>query len=138
MPKITCSATPRKVTGHGEVILLVDDEPFVREITCQILISAGYVVLQASDAEEAISTFYTHAGRVHLLVTDMIMPGKTGPELAAELEALAPELKTIITSGHAGTVARELCGDDRMSFLPKPFSMESLTTKVHDVLNADT
>jgi two-component system, cell cycle sensor histidine kinase and response regulator CckA len=132
----TISSEPlAKVTGHGETILLVDDEPFVREITGQILVSAGYVVLQASDADQALEAFCKHAGPVHLLVTDMIMPGKTGPELAAELGTLAPDMKTILTSGDAEVTAREFCEHFRIAFLPKPFSVNSLTTKVRSVLS---
>jgi DNA-binding NtrC family response regulator len=116
----------------------VDDEPFVREITCQILASAGYLVLQAQDAEQALEAFCKHKGPVHLLLTDLIMPGKTGPELATELGALAPDIKTILTSGHGEIAARELCEDCRIAFLPKPFSVRSLTAKVHSVLTGES
>ena len=131
------STSAGSARGRGETILVVDDEPFVREITCQVLISAGYSVLQAGRAEEALSTFYTHQGPVDLLLTDMMMPGKTGPELAAQLGALSPEMKTVLTSGHGETVAEEFCRDPRVFFLPKPFSMHALTATVRSVLGAD-
>ena len=124
-----------KVPGKRETILLVEDEAFVREITCQVLESAGYMVLQASSAEEALWAFCQHEGPVHLLLTDMVMPGKNGQDLAAELGALSPEMKTILTSGYAENVAEEMGRNPRIFFLPKPFSVQSLTRKVRNVLD---
>jgi two-component system, cell cycle sensor histidine kinase and response regulator CckA len=126
---------PANNSRSGETILLVEDETFVREITCQVLESAGYLVLQASNAEEALWTFCQHEGPVHLLLTDMVMPGKNGPDLAAQLGALSPEMKTILTSGYGENIAIEIDRNPRIFFLPKPFSVQSLTRKVRDVLD---
>ena len=134
MENSTSSAT--RIPGRGETILLVEDETFVREITCQVLESAGYRVLQAGNAEEALWTFCRHEGPVHLLLADVVMPGKTGPALAAELGALAPEMKTILTSGYGDNVILDDVGHDpRVSYLPKPYSVQSLTGKVRSVLD---
>lgn len=138
MPEFTSFAPKARVPGHGETILLVEDEAFVREVTRQVLESAGYVVLQAGNAEEAQLAFCQHRGTVHLLLTDMVMPGKSGPTLAAELGALAPEMKTILTSGYGESVAGgEVAANPRVSFLSKPFSVHSLTQKVRSVLDQD-
>lgn len=136
MPQSSANSLQAKVPGNGETILLVEDESFVREVTRQVLEAAGYVVLQATNAEEALWTFCQHEGAVHLLLTDMVMPGKDGPTLAAELEALSPGLKTILTSGYGESLAlQEKAGNARVFFLPKPFSTRSLTQKVRHVLD---
>ena len=136
MPPCGSTATENKVPGRGETILLVEDEAFVREVTCCVLQSAGYEVLSTANAEEALWTFCRHKGPVHLLLTDMVMPGKNGPELAAELEALSPGMKTILTSGYGDSVmVDEVCRNSRVFYLPKPFSIQSLTRKVRNVLD---
>lgn len=133
-----CGSTTaeNRVAGRGETILLVEDEAFVREVTCCVLESAGYEVLATANADEALWTFSRHEGPVHLLLTDMVMPGKDGPALAAELSALSPEMKTILTSGYGDSVlVDEVCRHPRVFYLPKPFSVQSLTRKVRDVLD---
>ena len=135
MSGASSTTIPTRIPGNGETILLVEDEAFVREITCQVLESAGYVVLQACSAEEALWAFCRHQGPVHLLLTDMVMPGKNGPDLAAELGALSPEMKTILTSGYGENVTEEMCRNPKVFFLPKPFSVQSLTRKVRNVLD---
>jgi len=130
------TTTENRVAGRGETILLVEDEAFVREVTCCVLQSAGYEVLSTADADEALWTFSRHEGPVHLLLTDMVMPGKNGPALAAELGALSPEMKTILTSGYGDSVILDdVCRNSRVFYLPKPFTVQSLTLKVRNVLD---
>jgi len=136
MPECSSTATENRVPGRGETILLVEDETFVREVTCSVLQSAGYEVLSTANAEEAVWSFCQHEGPVHLLLTDMVMPGKNGPALAAELGALSPELKTILTSGYGDSVILDdMCRDPRVFYLAKPFTVQSLTRKVRNVLD---
>jgi DNA-binding NtrC family response regulator len=135
MSEASSFATRANVRGSGETILLVEDQEFVREVMFQVLRSAGYLVLQAANAEEARSVFCRHQGPVHLLLTDMVMPGKNGAALATELAVLSPGIKTLLTSGYANNIVEEHCHNRRISFLPKPFSIHSLTRKIRDVLD---
>lgn len=94
-----------------ETILLVEDELFVRDVTQELLEMCGYTVLTACDAAEGIRVFDRHKGPVHLLVTDVVMPGMNGRELAKRLMVRCPELKTIFISGYADNpVVREGTG----------------------------
>lgn len=113
------------------VILLVEDQDFVREVTSQVLRSAGFVVLKAQNAAEASRLFHQHRGQIQLLLTDLVMPGKSGRELAHELKALSPDLKTVLTSGYPEAPGS---GDDGFCYLPKPFSMASLLQNIRQVL----
>jgi CheY-like chemotaxis protein len=85
--------------GH-ETILLVEDESFLREVTCEILESAGYRVLKARTATEAISVFDECRTIVRLLLTDVVLPGQNGRDLATDLRNVSPKLKIIFTSGY--------------------------------------
>ena len=85
--------------GRG-TILLVEDESFLREVTCEILESAGYRVLKARTAAEAISAFDEYKTIVRLLLTDVVLPGQNGRDLATDLRNVSPKLKIIFTSGY--------------------------------------
>ncbi len=85
-------------TGRGTV-LLVEDESFLREVTCEILESAGYRVLKTRNAKEAISAFKDYKNIVRLLLTDVVLPGENGRDLANELRGVCPKLKIIFISG---------------------------------------
>lgn len=117
-------------------ILLVEDEDFVREVACEILESAGYTVVVANSAKEALAVFEKD-GPFTLLVTDIVMPGMNGSELAQKLLALKPDLKTIYMSGYTDSpiIRQHLRSAERM-YLQKPFTLESLTGKVREVLEA--
>ena len=120
--------------GRG-TILLVEDEPFLRDVTCDILESAGYRVLKTRDAVEALSAFNQFKPIVRLLLTDVVLPGQNGRDLASDLRAICPELRIIFISGYPeNVVTRNGVHGDGMSYLPKPFSMQSLTRKVKEVL----
>jgi two-component system cell cycle sensor histidine kinase/response regulator CckA len=120
--------------GHG-TILLVEDEAFLREVTCEILESAGYRVLKTRTAAEATSAFGRYKGIVKLLLTDVVLPGQNGRDLANELRAISPHLRTIFISGYPeNAVTRHGIQEDGMFYLPKPFSLQSLTRKVRQVL----
>lgn len=120
--------------GHG-TILLVEDEAFLREVTCEILEAAGYRVLKARNAAEAISAFGECKTIVRLLLTDVVLPGQNGRDLANNLRAVCPELRILFTSGYPeNVVTRNGIQEDGMFYLPKPFSLQSLTRKVTQVL----
>jgi len=119
-------------------ILLVEDEAYVRDVASEILESEGYEVFTARTGKEALSIVEQN-GPVHLLVTDVVMPGMNGHQLAEQLTSLHPGLKTIYMSGYNETVtAVSTCLESNREFIQKPFTLEHLTTKVKQVLDAMT
>lgn len=123
--------------GHG-TILLVEDETFLREVTCEILESAGYRVLKTRSAAEAISAFGEYKAIVRLLLTDVVLPGQNGRDLANDLRALCPKLRILFISGYPeNVVTKNGIQEDGMFYLPKPFSLRSLTRKVRHVLDQE-
>jgi len=91
--------TAEQAFSEKPVILLVEDESLVRKVTCEVLQSAGYRVLKAKNSAEAARIFLQHGKEIDLLLTDVVMPGRSGRELARELRAICSDLKTIFTSG---------------------------------------
>ena len=119
----------------GGTILLVEDETFLREVTGEILESAGYGVLKTQNAAEALSVFSECKAIVRLLLTDVVLPGQNGRDLANDLRSVSPKLKIIFISGYPeNVVTRHGIQADGMFYLPKPFSLQSLTRKVRQVL----
>jgi PAS domain S-box-containing protein len=120
-----------------ESVLLVEDEPMVRNLVWQMLSSRGYQVLVAGTGEEALELIARHAERVHLMVTDVVMPGIGGPELADRLAARDPEMRVLFISGHTDDgVLRHGVREGATAFLQKPFTLDVLARKVREVLDA--
>ena len=127
-------AGPQRLTAGTGTILLVEDDPAVRGLAERILATAGYQVLVGVDGEQALAVARAHPG-IDLLVTDVIMPGMNGQQLADRLTALRPGLPVIFTSAYTRGVLTET-GDDRsVAFLDKPFTAAALTEKVRSVLD---
>ena len=123
--------------GGRETVLLVEDEPMVRELVREILAGKGYPVLEASNGTEAILLCDGHPGPVHLLLTDVVMPGMSGKELARRLVKSRPEMKVIFMSGYAEEViADQGVLDAGTAFIKKPFSPGVLARKIREVLDA--
>jgi CheY-like chemotaxis protein len=116
------------------VILLVEDEDFVREVTCEVLRSAGFRVLKAREAIEATVAFRQHHEQVQLLITDVVMPGQNGRDLARELRAVCPGLKTLFVSGYPENANTREADEHAVFYLPKPFSAKSLVHAVKSIL----
>jgi CheY-like chemotaxis protein len=117
-------------------ILLVEDEAFVREVACEILRVAGYRVLSARNAAEAVPAFLAHREEVELLLTDVVLPDRNGPDLAFELVTLGRAFRTIFISGYPeNSVTRNGVQKPGWSYLPKPFSATSLLQKVNEVMS---
>ena len=130
------SAEPRPAQRGTETILVVEDEPALRTLAMRILRSAGYHVLAASGADEAVQILQRHPGRVHLMFTDMVMPGMGGQELAASLVRARPDMKVLYTSGYTDdTVLREGTRDAAANFIGKPYSRSGLTDAVRQALD---
>jgi CheY-like chemotaxis protein len=124
------------VKGGSETILLAEDEPQVRLPTVRSLTGLGYEVLVATNGAEALSLASAHHGKIDLLVTDVVMPGMRGNELAAELRRLRPDLRVLYISGYAedsASIERALAEGD--SFLPKPFTVPDLARRVRALLD---
>ncbi len=130
--------TLAEAPAGAETILLVDDEPALRSLARHVLEMKGYRVLEAGNAEQALKIGESHRGPIHLLVTDVIMPGQSGPRLAAQLSALRPSLQVLFLSGYSDdAIVHHGVLDSRRPFLQKPFTPEMLTQKVREVLDAD-
>jgi CheY-like chemotaxis protein len=114
-----------------ETILLVEDEPAVRQLFAQALTRAGYRVYEARNGQEAIKVFDQYSDAIDLLLTDMRMPYMGGAELAQHLRARSLTLKLLCISGYPGGDAKDLGAD----FLAKPFSRDDLLAKVREVLD---
>jgi two-component system, cell cycle sensor histidine kinase and response regulator CckA len=122
--------------GGHETILLVEDEDDVRSITREILESHGYVVIEAAGPAEAIAVAGRAREPIDALVTDVIMPGGTGPKLAEQLVASHAQLKVVYTSGYMGhAVVNDAILDPRAVFLQKPFSPEALLRTLREALD---
>ena len=121
--------------GRGETVMLVEDEKSLREICRLYLDRAGYNTLVAESPQAALDLAARHPGDIHLLLTDVVMPGMNGRDLAQHLLRLYPHLKCLFMSGYtADVIARQGILDEGMQFLPKPFSRDALAHKVHAVL----
>ena len=118
-----------------ETILVVDDEAQVRTLARDILLGAGYRVLEAEDGEQALLVAEDHQGAIHILLTDIMMPGINGKELADRFIGARPDAKAIFMSGRAAEVISDagvLIPVD--AFLAKPFTVERLLNKVRERL----
>jgi PAS domain S-box-containing protein len=128
---------PTGVSRGSETILLVEDDEMVRILTRTILQMRGYALLEARNAKEAIHFAEEHNGPIHLLLTDTVMPGLSGPELAERVMSVRPDAKVLYMSGYTDK-AMALSGgrDPRTAFLQKPFTPEVLARKVREVLDS--
>ncbi|MBI5084493.1 MAG: response regulator [Acidobacteria bacterium] len=123
--------------GGRETVLLVEDQPEVLRFAAQALAEFGYRTLSAGGPEEALATFRRERGRIDLVVTDVVMPGMSGPRLAGALEELCPNVKVLFISGFTGDeIARHGVMDEGVRFLAKPFTPEQLAAKVRAALDA--
>ncbi|MFA6148069.1 MAG: PAS domain S-box protein [bacterium] len=121
--------------GHGETVLLVEDELAILDMGRSMLESLGYTVLASGVPAEAISLVEAHAGKIDLLMTDVVMPGMNGKELADRLAAIRPGLKCLFMSGYtADVIANRGVLDAGVEFIQKPFLMKDLGSKLREVL----
>jgi len=123
------------MTG-SETILLVEDEAFVRSICRDYLQSKGYTVLEADGGANAIEICKSYKGPIHVLVTDVIMPGLNGPDIARAFLDIRPDARIIFMSGYPDRILEGSPLGPHTIFLQKPFNLASLTTKVRSVLRS--
>jgi two-component system, cell cycle sensor histidine kinase and response regulator CckA len=123
--------------GGSEVILVVEDNLSVRTLVRSVLAACGYTLLEASDSEDALKVIESHNGPIHLLLTDVVMPRMSGPDLAARLLPRHPETKVLYMSGYTdNAVVRHGILDAGTYFLQKPFIPETLTQKIREALDS--
>jgi two-component system, cell cycle sensor histidine kinase and response regulator CckA len=122
-------------TLGNETILLAEDELTILEMTTIMLEGLGYTVLKAGTPGEAIRIAGEHAGRIHLLMTDVVMPEMNGRDLARNILSLYPDIKRLFMSGYtANVIAHHGVLDEGVYFIQKPFSVSSLAAKVREAL----
>jgi two-component system cell cycle sensor histidine kinase/response regulator CckA len=127
---------PRELLGGTETVLLVEDEEIVRDLCVRILCDSGYRVFQAGNGDEAIALATGFEERIDLLLTDVVMPGMSGPELATQLVLHHPETKVLFTSGYTeNAITRHGALKEGVNFINKPYTPSSLAKKVREVLD---
>jgi CheY-like chemotaxis protein len=139
LPRVTAEldcepeeSTPRAARG-SETVLLVDDEDAVRTVAANVLHRYGYTVIQARNAGEALLYCEKHPARIHLLLADVVMPQMNGPELAARLADLRPDMRVLFMSGHPNDAIERI--GPLAPLLQKPLTVSTLTQRVRQVLD---
>jgi CheY-like chemotaxis protein len=132
--------TLQRQPGNSErarrrVVLLVEDEPFVREATCHILQSVGFDVLPAADALEAMKTYEQQGHKIDLLMTDVGLPGRSGRQLAEDLRSTSAEIPILLTSGYLEPECNTELYEPKTYFLPKPYSRADLVEVTEKILS---
>lgn len=123
--------------ARGETVLVVEDELPVLKLIKMMLAMQGYVTLVANTTDEAIRLATEHVDKIHLLVTDVVMPDMNGRDLAARIQSIQPTIKVILMSGYtADIIAQNGVLDERFHFIQKPFSINEMANKVREVLDS--
>jgi len=137
--KLTKAKSALNIPRGSETVLLVEDEDSVRELARIVLTKLGYTVLPASNASEALLLAEDRSRRIDLLMTDVVMPGMNGRELAEKLLHLRPELKVLFSSGYTeNVIAHHGVVDEHVAFIGKPYSVQALAAKIREVLTSRT
>lgn len=127
---------PTVLPGGTDTVLVVEDDDTVRNLCVQILERVGYKILQARNGTEAIALMQGYGDRIDLLLTDVVMPGMNGAELARQLVVRHPEMQVLFTSGYTDdAISRHGILDEGVSFIGKPYTPERLARKVREVLD---
>ena len=140
LPRVAAAAEPvleereEMPALEGGTILLVEDEALVRTLACEILEDAGYDVLTATDSREAINLSTAHRGEIHLLLTDLVLPGMSGVDLSRAIRESRPAIRTLLVSGYDNGL---LGPEERLlPFLQKPFDRSNLLERVSEVIHS--
>jgi PAS domain S-box-containing protein len=129
----------RKPVHPMETILLVEDETNLRRMACQYLETQGYKILEAADGAAALQICTAHKGPIHLLLTDVIMPGMNGHQLAERVVSLRPATRVLYISGYTeNAIGHNGTLDEGINLLQKPFTLLALKQRVREVLDAET
>lgn len=126
-----------ELPNGDETILLAEDNESVRQLTRQILETHGYKVIESQNGEDALQLANRHSGNIHLLLTDVIMPGMSGKIVSEHLRRLRPDIKILFMSGYsADMMGLQIIKASQMPFIQKPFSTSQLLYKIREVLDA--
>ena len=126
-----------RVLGGSETVLLVEDQAEVRAVILATLARNGYKVLEAANGNEALTVLENHDGAIQLLLTDVVLPGMSGRDLAKRLLIERPDLRVLYTSGYTDeTIAHHGVLEPGMTFIQKPFTPTELLVKVRNLLDA--
>ena len=124
--------------GHGQTVLVVEDEPAMREVTRRILDRNGYRVVAAASGDEALGVLASQLDHIDVLLTDVIMPRMQGRELASKICILQPAARVVFMSGYTqGLLGQQGILEPGVHLIEKPFSETTLLTKLHEILSAD-
>ncbi len=138
MPKSILHREPGPVRGGSETILIVEDEPALRQKVCEVMEHAGYQVLVAGDGDEGFRLTIEDARQIHLLLTDVVMPNMSGARLAERLRTTRPDTKTLYMSGYPEIGDGGEALRSQSNFILKPFSQADLLRRVREVLDSNT
>jgi signal transduction histidine kinase/CheY-like chemotaxis protein len=136
VPLQRAEGKPPSLVGGSETVLLAEDESHLRELVREILEGSGYRVLIARDGTEALEIASGHAGPIHLMVTDVIMPGVSGREAADAIRQTRPEMKVLYVSGYTDDAILRHGVLGSAAFLEKPFARDRLLREVRELLNS--
>ena len=118
------------IDSRAATVLVVEDEPHVRELVRVVLAQGGYAVVAASDAEEALALYRTDPARIDLVLSDVLMPGLSGAELATQLRTITPDVPVILMSGFTGDRIDPDSLPPDIKVLEKPFKLDRLLAAV--------
>ena len=137
--QMSAAPQPPSDLGGGKTVLLVDDSEQLRELAREILERANYTVLTACDGADALARAKEHPADIHLLVTDVIMPGMSGIDLARALQPVRPETRVLYVSGYGADLPnRQKLPADGTTVLEKPYSAKQLLRKVREIIDRGT
>jgi PAS domain S-box-containing protein len=141
LPRVEDAAAPAEPTETNyetlrgsETVLLVEDSQDLREMTCAFLQMQGYTVIEVGNGAEALEAIQLYRAPIHLMLTDVILPGISGPELAKSVASLRPETTVLYASGHTGDLIERYGISGSAHFIEKPFTFNSLARKVRELL----
>ncbi len=138
VPVTQSDNVPLGLARGEETILLIEDESALRAVTRILLNRMGYKVLDAEDGDTALALFGKNSVKIDMVLSDVVMPGKSGPETVELLQAMDPELKVLFMSGYAAdTIAHHGALHDDVEFINKPFSFQDLTRRIRSLLDAE-
>jgi CheY-like chemotaxis protein len=143
LPRVDAAVTqraldpiPQCASHGGETVLLIEDEQVVRDLVRQVLQTAGYTVLEAAQGEQALQLSMAYRSPIQLLLTDVVLPGLSGPEVAGQLASTRPDIRIIYMSGYAPeTIKRYGVSEEHRLFLQKPFTPASLLANIRAALD---
>jgi len=136
-PKAKSSLRASPVRSGSETLLVVEDDPHVREVVVRTLKAAGYRVIEASSGSDGLAASQAEPGEIHLLVTDVVMPGLDGSTLSKRLCAQRPRVRTLFVSGYSNeAISHRGALGEGVELLRKPFTEAELLGKVRTVLDA--